>query len=347
MVAGSEEQTLGDLLVHPFIVGSLKAEDERTMSMMALLHFLAVVAALTGGEVATIDVEKAQIVARMALPGEGVAVFAAPDGALLIPLAGSDATVLIPPLGTMETLSGRVFPLFHDEADRMVVVLEDGVAVLSYPERLELRRARIPLGAVWRAGLTRDGRILALLAGSPETELVVVDVLGGAIMGRVDVGAACRSLAVEPRGSWIAVGCHDGSVRLVRGGHASSIPLPAVGEVVALASSEDGRLLAAGVNSPGGAGWAVVLRIPERGDPRVVSSVELPGPLSAVAVAGDAVLAAAGDGVSVLTRRRLRVRGRIDLPGVRDFSVLPEVFHSLLPNWGVDQSSPDPLGMPR
>lgn len=301
---------------------------------MIIPHMLAVAAILAGSEVVTMEIGQPRLVVRHALPGSGAAVFVAPDGVLLVPLAGHDATARIPPGGTAEIVSGRVFPVFHDEADRMLVVLSDGVAVLSYPERLELRRIRLELSPVWRVAVTRDGQILAVLTGAPRPELVLVDMLGGGVVGRLEVDVGCRSLAMEPRAGWVAVGCADGGVRVLRGALAVTVSMPVAGAVTSLAAAEDGRTLYAGLTAADGQGTVVAVRVPERtGEIRILASSMLPRGVTALATSGDSVLAGTDQGVHVLARRRLRPKGMVELSGVRDLVVFPEAYESLVPTW--------------
>lgn len=291
-------------------------------------------AALAGSEVVVVNTSEARVTARHALPGPGSGLFAAPDGCLLVPLADRDGTVRIPPLGKIEVLPGRVFPLFHDEADRMVVVMAAGAAVLSYPERLELRRVPIPFGQAWRAALSRDGQLLAVVAGPLAEELVTVDLLGGRVLGRSPMESGCRSLAMEPRGSWIAVGCRDGAVHLVRSGAGATVSLQIGGSVTALAAADDGRQLVAGVTLPDGTGLVVTVRVPERsGALRVTARAALPGGVPAVAVTGDVVAAATAEAIHLFARRRLRRTGTAAVPGIHDLAVIPGTVESLVPAW--------------
>ena len=274
-----------------------------------------------------------------------MAVMAAPDGSLLVPMAASDDTVRWKPGGPPERITGRLFPLFHDEADRMVVALPGRVVVLSYPERLELRGMNLPVREVWRAALTRDGQFLVLLAGPEGRELFMLDLPGSQLLGRMTVAQGCRALTMEPQGTWLALGCADGGVHVVRGGVPGARPIQVAGAVTALAASEDGRFLAIGTREDDGTGTVMVLRMPEReGAPRQVARQALTGGVTALAVSGDQIFAATEYGLSVLARRRLRVQAVVELAGVRELAVMPASGKSLVPSWsdGAPEAPPVP-----
>lgn len=309
---------------------------------------LATVAVLTGTGVAVVAVDSGTVTASLPLGGQGLAVMAAPDGSLLVPMAASDDTVRWKPGEPPERIPGRLFPLFHDEADRMVVALPGQVAVLSYPERLELRRTQLPVREVWRAALTGDGQFLVLLAGPEGRDLLMLDLPGSQVLGRMTVAPGCRALTMEPQGTWLALGCADGGVHIVRGGVLGARPLQVAGAVTALAASPDGRFLAVGSRQDDGSGTVLVLRISEReGTPRQVARQGLAGGVTAVAVAGDQVVVATEHGLSVFARRRLRVQAVVEVPGARELAVMPASGKSLVPAWSDGRPDDPPASRQR
>jgi len=196
-----------------------------TLSMGACALLAAMAAVLGGGEVVFVDTVAGRVVSRVALGAEGAAVFAAPDGRVVVPMADTDATLVIPREGAAERWAGRVFPLFFDQSDRMHVVSTGRVTTLSYPERLPLARIEVAfLAGARRAAVSSDGRLVVVIpVGGPASSLVVVATGPTGGVSRVELPADARAIAVAADGNWFVAGLADGRVALVLPG--TSIPL--------------------------------------------------------------------------------------------------------------------------
>jgi hypothetical protein len=305
---------------------------------------LALVAAvLCPTEVVLVNVERAEVVRRTALPAEGVRVFAAPDGRVLVPLRAEDGTFVIAPNGSTERWRGRLFPLFGVEADRLYAVLSDSVVTLSYPERVLFARVPLPgLGGPLQAACSRDGRIVAVIPSAPGNRtLVIVEALTGASVARVELGRAVGVVAVAPDGGFALVGGDDGRVALVTAARAQQpAPLMCAGAVRAIAVDPEGRdgIVAF---ADGSAGAALVVKLePDAKKPLVERRrIPTPWPVRAVAWAGDEVLIAGGDALLAVARRGKGRTHEVPLPGAADVAVLPERFVSVAPEWS-DQPKP-------
>jgi hypothetical protein len=297
----------------------------------------AVAAVLLPHEVAVVDTAGGTVARRSTLPGEGLAVFAAPDARVLVPLADRDLTAVVEAGGKVSTWPGRIFPLFFDEIDRMRVVMAGSVATLSYPERLLLFQVDVAgLRGARRAACSRDGRLVVVAPadGSPNTLFLVAADEGGGTLPVV-LSAEPKAVAAAPDGAWAAAALADGSVVMVGMGTSGVRGIVRVaGSATSLAASADGRALVVGV-ADGGRGRIAVLRIDARSDRPLKERSLTPtdGPVTAVEVSGDEVIALVGDALEVfgkLGRKELRV---VPMPGARALSLLPDHPASILPQW--------------
>ncbi|MGE5235470.1 MAG: hypothetical protein ACM3O7_03860 [Acidobacteriota bacterium] len=297
----------------------------------------AVAAVLTSHEVDFVETGAGKILRRAALPSEGLAVFAAPDARVLVPLAGDDATAVVTPQGEVSRWPGHLFPLFFDEMDRMHVVVPGAVATLSYPERLPLNRVDVAglLGAR-RAACSHDGRLVVVApAGTAAPSVLLVAAAPGGSFTRVALAAEPLTVAAAPDAAWAAVGLADGTVVLVGlSAPAASAPVAVGGEVTGLAVSPDGRWLVVAARS-GQVGRIEAWRIDARASPPLKEKIRTAtdAPVDAVAVAGDEVVAIVNGSVSVFGRMGRKELRRVPLPGARALSMLPDRPESVLPAW--------------
>ncbi|HUK14131.1 MAG TPA: hypothetical protein VLW17_12585, partial [Thermoanaerobaculaceae bacterium] len=175
---------------------------------MALGPLVAAVAAvLCPGQVAFVDLSAGEVVRRVAIPVDGAALFAAPDGRVVVPARDADATVVVAPAGRVERWKGRLFPLFFDQPDRLHTVLPGALATLSYPERLPLARIELPgVDGARRAATSSDGRLVAIVpAPPPAASLVLVAALEGSGGRALALGGDAVRLAVAPDGGFAIV----------------------------------------------------------------------------------------------------------------------------------------------
>ncbi len=296
---------------------------------------LAIAAVLTRDRVVFAETTAARVLREIVLPAPAVAIFAAPDGRVVMPLAESDETLVVSPAGSSVRWPGRVFPVFFDEPDRMHIVLPELLLIASYPERLPILRVPVPgLKAPWRAVSTGDGILVAICAMPSERRLVMAVAEPGAPQREVALAGEPRALAMAPGGEWIAVGLADGVQVEVAGEPQARPPLPVAGSVRTVAVSSDGRDVLVGT-ALGRGGRLVVLRV----NPKVERGlkerdvVELAGPVEAVAAAGDDVLAVIGDTVVVLGRHGRKPLRELPVRGARQVAVLPADPTSVVPLW--------------
>jgi len=305
--------------------------------MLHLLATAATAAVLCGGEIALVQAEPPEIVRRLPLPGTGATLFAAPDGRMVVPLAGADATVVVGGDGPPERWEGRLFPLFFDEVDRMVVVFPGTLATLSYPERVVLER--VPLTGVegaWRAACSRDGRLAAVVPAHDRTSLVLSGTRRDGADARAALAAPAQVVAVAPDAGFAVAGLVDGTLQLVVPGGPSWIGTAGGrGRVTALAIADDGRELIAGTAADG-AGAVAGHTVDEGKEAplRLRRVSELDAPVIGLALASDGTLfVLTPEGVTVLARRGRRQVGTVSLAGGTELVALPAAPRSLAPKW--------------
>jgi len=303
--------------------------------MVAPVLVAAVAAVLAPARVVFVDATRGTVLRTVSLPGEGAAIFAAPDGRTLVPLRGEDATAVVSPSGAVETWRGRLFPLFPSEGDRMAVVLPGLLAVLSYPERLPL--VRVPLdgvGGALRAACSEDGRLVVLIpAGAGARTLLVVAVAEGGTARSAALAGEATSLALMPDGA-VAVTASGATLAAVVVGEPQARPaIDAGGEVRSLCTVPGDREVLAGL-AVGAAGEVLGVRVDRKARQPLSERfrTRLPAPVSALAASGDEVVAVSGETL-VLLRKGRRIAGQLPLPGARDVAFLPLVARTTLPQW--------------
>jgi hypothetical protein len=302
---------------------------------MLAASLLAVAAVLASDRVVFADTSTGKVLREVVLPGPAVAVFAAPDGRVVLPLAGSDETVVVAPTGALERWPGRVFPVFVDESDRMQIVLPELLLVTSYPERLPILRVPLPgLKTPWRTVATRNGILTAICASPGERRLLVAVTEPGALQRQVRLAGEPRALVMAPHGEWIAVGLAD-SVQAVIGGEPQARPpLRVDGSVRALTVSSDGRDVVAGT-AAGGGGTIVFLRVNAKAEKgmKTRDAVPLAAAVDALAADGDDILVVSGDALVVLGKHGRKPVRTVAIPGARQIAVLPAQPASIIPQW--------------
>lgn len=241
-----------------------------------------VVAVLHEGGVVTVDLPSGREVGRWELPGEPAGVFVGPDGVLWVPLASADATLAIPPGKEALRLSGRLAPLFFREPDRLYAVFPGELAALSYPERVRIASWPLPVGLDVRFGAcSDDGRVVALLDGSPPAKVLLVFPFDQGQTFTVPVTGVPDASNLAISQSFLAVG--GGSrVGLWPVGAAEGVSVELPGNVVDMGWSPEGRELFVLVATPHSEMWKVPVpkkptRPPtpkavwrERGEPRAL-----------------------------------------------------------------------------
>jgi len=302
----------------------------------AAVLIAAVAAVLTPHRVVFVDTVQGAVLRVAELPGEGLAIFAAPDGRAVVPLQEEDATAIVGPTGRVETWPGRVFPLFSVDWDRMYVVLPGMLATLSYPDRLLLER--VPLEGVSgarRAACSRDGQLVAIIPSTPGARVLVLVVgLGATVVQPVSLAGEAAHVVVAATGAFAVVASGSTLETAVLGEPAARAGVDVGGEVLSLCLSPNGRDVIAGLVT-GNAGELVGVRV----DPKAHHPLKeryrnrVPGPVVAVSVAGDVVVALSGDSLVVLTGGGRRIGKQVPLPGGRDLAVLPENAKSAVPAW--------------
>jgi hypothetical protein len=296
--------------------------------MLAPTLLAAAAAVLAGGQISLVSVPEGRVTATVALPGTGAALFSAPDGSLVVPLASSDETVVIGPNGDLQRWPGRVFPLFFDEFDRMYVVMPEKLVCLAFPQRAEISRVLLPgTAGAYRAVVSSDGLAVALLAAPPaRRELVVVVPRGESHVEKTSLGCEPLALTMDPAGGWVLTGCRDGGLEMMAGGETPARGSTRLdGEIVDLAPAPDGRSALAAVAGDGRA-WLAGVRVKPRSRRplKETFTTALPWLPVALAVRDDEVLVAGEGGVVLLRHGGRKITGQIALPGARAVAFLPE-----------------------
>ena len=305
--------------------------------MTAAVLVAAVAAVLTPHRVVFVDTVQGAVLRIAELPGEGLAIFAAPDGRAVVPLQGEDATAIVGPTGPVEARPGRVFPLFFADYDRMYVVLPDMLATLSYPDRLLLERVPLQeLSGARRAACSRDGQLVAIVPAMPGVRaLVLVVGLGSPMVQRVNLAGEAAHVVVAPTGAFAVVASGDTLEATILGEPAARAGLNVGGEVLSLSLLTNGRDVIAGLAS-GTAGELVGVRVEPKAQHPLKERfrTRVPAPVVAVAAAGEDVAAISGDSLVILTGGGRRIGRQVPLPGGSDLAVLPDKAKSAVPAWG-------------
>jgi hypothetical protein len=295
----------------------------------------AVAAVLTNDSVVFVDTAAAIVLREVTLPAPAVALFVAPDGRVLLPLAGSDETAVVSPVGPTERWPGRVFPVFFDEIDRMHVLFSELLLVVSYPERLPLLRVPLPgVRTPWRAACSRNGLLVAVCPPPSERRLVVFVSEPGAQQNDVPLSGEPGSLVMEDTGAWAAVG-FDAGIEIVFPGEPRGRGLvPIRAGARSLAAAADGRDLLVGVGDSDGGGL-VTLRVGAKleAGAKELHDLRLSGPVASIAVAGEEVVAVAGANLVVLGKKGRKVTHELPVEGARQVVLLPARPESAAPLW--------------
>lgn len=295
---------------------------------------LAVAAVLAGDRLVFADTVSATVLRQVVLPGAAAALFAAPDGRVVLPLAASDETVLASLTGPTERWPGRIFPMFFDESDRMYVVFPELLLALSYPERLPLLRVQVPgVAAPWRAACSSNGLLVAVSPPPGERRVVMIVAEPGALQREVGLADEPRFVAMSPDGSWLAAGFED-AVEIAFAGEPNGRGRVPVGAGVrALAVASDGSHLLVGL--AGGKGSLAILRVSTKLDTgaKTRDEIALPGAVTSVAVGGPEVVVIAGDRLLILDKKGRNVARELPVPGARQVVLLPAQPETTSPQW--------------
>ncbi len=305
----------------------------------SFLLVAAVAAVLTPREVVFVETASAAVVRRVELPGEGLDAFAAPDGRIVVPLAGDAGTAVVAASGSVERWPGRVFPLFFVESDRMYVVLPGLLATLSYPERVPL--ARIPLAGVVgarRAACSADGRLVAVIPEDPGGRaLVLVPALERGAPVRVELGGEPSLVTLAADGTFAVAVSGGGSLELIASG-GERRPRGALalgGAVRSVCPGVEGRGVLVGLDAGRGGGELVGVRVePGATAPlRVTFHTALAAPVNAIGTAAGEIIALAGNDLMVLARNGRHPRRVVAVPGATGFAMVPAQPQSTVPSW--------------
>jgi len=302
---------------------------------MVAAGLFAIAAVLAGDRVVVVETTAPAVVRELALPAPAAALFAAPDGRLVLPLADSDETVVLSLSGPAERWPGRVFPVFFDEIDRMHVVFPGELIVMSYPERLPILRVPAPgLPVPWRAACSRNGLLVAVCPPPRERRLVLMVAEPGAMRREVGLAGEPRHLAMAPDGAWAAVGFDDGVEVVVSGEPRGRGRIAVTGGVRALAVAPGGRDLLVGAGDAA-TGSLLSLRVSGKLPAGAKKSRELPlaAGVTGLAAGPDAAVALAGDRLLVLGRKGRTVARELQLAGARQVVLLPGRPETGQPLW--------------
>jgi hypothetical protein len=295
---------------------------------------VAVAAVLADDRLVFADTASAAVLREVVLPAAAVTLFAAPDGRVLLPLAGVDETAVASPVGPTERWPGRVFPLFFDEIDRMHVVFPEMLLVMSYPERLPLLRVPFPgVAAPWRAACSNNGLLVAVCPPPGERRLVLAVAEPGTEQSQVRLAGEPRLVVMALDGSWVAVGFDDGIEIVFPGEPGGRGRVPVRAGVRALAATSDGRNLLVGIG--GAAGALVTMRVSAKSEAGARETDELlvEGGVSSLAAAGEEVVAVAQDRLLVLAKHGRKVAREVPVKGARLVALLPARPETAAPLW--------------
>jgi len=303
--------------------------------MALTLPVAAVVAVLSGASVTFVDTGKPTVVGEVRLPGQGAALFAAPDGRVVVPLRAAEESVVVSATGKLELWRGRIFPLFFDEFDRMHVLLPGELVTMSYPERVPILRVPVA-GAVgaWRLACSLDGRVVAFVPGDRRGEVVLITPRQSGPAQRLQAAADVVALAVARDGSYVAAAEVDGSLEAIEAALGRGVRASLGGRPVAVEITEDGRTILAAVNS-GGEGWLAALRLRSGGrPPKERFRTPLGGEAVAMAATGEEVVVALKGFVALLGGSGRTLRHRLAISGTTAVAFLPAHSASAVPDWG-------------
>ncbi len=306
--------------------------------MGATIMMAAVAAVLASNEVVFVQLEQRAVLARVALPEPGAAIFAAPDGAAVVPLAHREATAVVRQNGRLNVEPGRFFPLFFDEFDRMFVVMPGQLALLAYPQRVTISQVPLPVIEVVRhASVTANGAAVALIGTGPEGAGVWVVTTGGEPR-LVPIATSClaQRVVLAPQGEWLGVACAQGRLVVAGIGGPASEALSLGGEIAGVAADASGRELLVAVASAGEHGVLIRLRVRPGATPAAKERVRtpLPRPPRALAASGETVVVLDEQALAVWERGGRRRAGEIPSAGGSSVVVLREAAGLMPESWG-------------
>jgi len=306
--------------------------------MGAAIALAAVAAVLGSSEVVFVEVEQRVVLARVALPEPGAAIFAAPDGAVIVPLTHREATAVVRANGRVRVEPGRIFPLFFDEFDRMFVVMPEQLVLLAYPQRVAISQLPLPgLQGVRHASVTANGLAVALIGMGPEGAGVwVVTTTGDVRLVPVSTPCVPQRLVLAPNGEWLGVACAEGRLAVAGLGSSAVATLPLGGEIAAVAADSSGRELLVAAASAGAQGFLIRLRVRPGAGPTLKERfrIPLPRPPRALATSGETVLVLDEHGLGVWERGGRRLAGVVPAAGGSSVVVLREAAGLMPESWG-------------
>ena len=288
-----------------------------------LSSFLALVVVVAqGSSVVTLELPSGRILASHELPGQPLSLFVAPDGTVFLPLAGVDATAVLPPGGAAVQLPGRLAPLFFREADRFYAVFPENLALLSYPERVPIASWPLPAGLGVRiAACLADGRVVALGSAQPRPRVLLVFPFDA---GRsLEVPLPLPELGPLAVSSSFLAAASGNTVWIAPLGAGEGVSVTVEGEVLALAWSAEERELFALLARP----ESQLLRLTPHKKPGKAPGVK---PLwtgqsrPQALVASEAGLVVLEDGGVRLLSPRGKLLAQAPLAGGRYLGLLPE-----------------------
>ncbi|MFN3413076.1 MAG: hypothetical protein ACK42L_03340 [Thermoanaerobaculum sp.] len=204
---------------------------------------LVVVAVVQTGGVATVELPTGRELSRLPLASRSFGVFVAPDGALWLPSAEREETLVVRLGQPVETIPGRLVPLFFREPDRLYAVFPGELVVLAYPERVRI--ASWPLSRELSptfATCSHDGRVVAVLTTTPHTQVVLVFPFDQGQTATVPLSGFPSPRLLALSDGFLAVG-GDGRVGIWPLGSSEGVQVEVPGNVVSMAWSPDGREL--------------------------------------------------------------------------------------------------------
>lgn len=193
----------------------------------------------------------------MPLASQALGVFVAPDGALWLPSAEREETVVARLGKPGETLAGRLVPLFFREPDRLYALFPGELVALAYPERVRMASWPLPreLSPTF-AACSHDGRVVALLTTTPPAQVVLVFPFDQGQTAVVPLSGFPAPQRLALSDGFLAVG-GERQVGVWPLGSSEGLKVEVPGKVVGMAWSPDGHELFLLVAAPGSEVWRV------------------------------------------------------------------------------------------
>lgn len=220
---------------------------------------LLTVAVVQPGGLVTLELPGGRELARLPLSHQVVGVFVAPDGALWLPSADTDESVVVRPGLPAETFSGRLVPLFFREPDRLYAVFPGELVALAYPERVHIASWPLSPGLSPRfATCSHDGRVVAVLATAPKAQVVLVFPFDQGQTVTVPLAGFPDPRRLALGDGFLAVGGGN-RVGVWPVGASEGVAVEVPGKVVDMAWAADGRQLFLLLASPQSQVWRLPL----------------------------------------------------------------------------------------